>query len=118
MIKEMSYWSAPEVLIQKIVEKYIDIDSTILKVCNYYGISLDELMSKSRLRKIVDARNTLYYIFHKCYKMTSTEVAKIFNKNHATILSGANKIEGFMRFDKIFRKQINNLVNIETIKYN
>jgi chromosomal replication initiation ATPase DnaA len=50
--------------------------------------------------------------------MTSLEVAKMFNKNHATILSGANKIEGFMRFDKIFRKQINNLVNIETIKYN
>jgi len=49
--------------------------------------------------------------------MTSTEVAKMFNKNHATILSGSNKIDGFMRFDKVFRKQINNLINIETIKY-
>ena len=55
------------ILITKIVEKDIDKDSTILKVCNYYGITLDELMSKSRLRKIVDARNTLYYIFHKAF---------------------------------------------------
>ena len=117
MIKEMSYWIAPDVLITTNINEDIDKDSIILKVCNYYGISLDELMSKSRLRKIADARNTLYYIFHKCYKMTSTEVAKMFNKNHATILSGANKIDGFMRFDKVFRKQINNLINIETIKY-
>ena len=117
MIKEMSYWAAPDVLITTKIHKDIDKDSIILKVCNYYGVSVDELMSESRLRKIADARNTLYYIFHKCYQMTSTEVAKMFNKNHATILSGANKIDGFMRFDKIFRKQINNLINIETIKY-
>ena len=117
MIKEMSYWAAPDVIITPNINKDIDKDSIILKVCNYYGISLNELMSKSRLRKIADARNTLYYIFHKCYKMTSVEVSKIFNKNHATILSGANKIDGFMRFDKVFRKQINQLINIETIKY-
>ena len=86
--------------------------SVIIKICSYYDVTLDELMSKSRLRKIADARNTLYYIFHKCYRMTSVEVGKMFNKNHATILSGSNKIEGFMRFDKVFRKQINQLINI------
>lgn len=115
----MNYWIAPDVLVKttKTPQKDIDKDSIIIKVCNYYDVTLDELMSKSRLRKIADARNTLYYIFHKCYQMTSTEVGKMFNKNHATILSGSNKIEGFMRFDKVFRTQINQLINIETIKY-
>ena len=116
-IKEMSYWAAPDLLLTTKEHKDIDKESIILKVCNYYNVTLDELMSKSRLRKIADARNTLFYIFHKCYKMTSTEVGKIFNKNHATILSGANKIDGFMRFDKVFRNQINQIINIETIKY-
>ena len=116
-IKQITYWSAPDLLITKKTFEKIDKDSIILKVCNYYGVTLEELMSKSRLRKIADARNTLFYIFHKCYKMSSPEVGKIFNKNHATILSGANKIEGFMRFDKVFRKQINQIINIGTIKY-
>jgi chromosomal replication initiator protein len=117
MIKEISYWSAPDVLITKKINQNLDTSSLILKVCDYYEITLDQLMSKSRLRKIADARNTLYFILHKCYKLTCTEVGKMFNKNHATILSGSTKIEGFMRFDKVFRIKINQLINIETIKY-
>ena len=117
-ITEMSYWAAPDVLITTKINKHIDKESIILNVCNYYNVTLDELMSKSRLRKIADARNTLFYIFYKCYKMTCQSVAKMFGKCHATILSGANKIEGFMKFDKVFRNQINQIINIETIKYN
>jgi chromosomal replication initiator protein len=116
--KKINYWSAPDILVKKSITKDLDRGSLILKVCNFYGITLQELMSKTRLRKIVDARNILYYIFHRCYKLTSTEVGKMFNKNHATILSGANKIEGFIKFDKVFKIQINQFINIEEIKYN
>ena len=116
----MSYWIAPDVLITTNRNEDIDKDSIILKVCNYYGISLDELMSKSRLRKIADARNTLYYIFHKCYQMTSTEVAKMFNSkikflskrpgeryaSELTNMNLSNKVH--KRFGKIKLKDLRN----------
>ncbi len=116
----MNYWAAPEILTKTIVEKTVENDEInilINKVCNFYGIEHFELMSKRRLRTFVDARNTLYYILNRCYKLTFTDIANRFNKNHATIISGANRIEGFMQFDKVFKNQINNLVNIEIIKY-
>ena len=116
--KKVSYWSAPDVLVKKSITENLDRDSLILKVCNFYEVTLQELMSKTRLRKIVDARNTLYYILHRCHKLTSVEVGKMFNKNHATILNGANRIEGFIKFDKVFESQINQFINIEEIKYN
>lgn len=116
----MNYWAAPEIYFNENENNPIHIDNedVILKICKYYKVSLDELMSKSRLRRIVDARNTLYYIFHKCCNITCEEVGRLFNKHHATVLNGANRIEGFMRYDKKFKRQINQIINLNTIKYN
>ena len=116
----MSYWGLPgTVSIQEKIINTIEINTEqmIVKVCNYYGITLKELTSKRRFRNIVDARHTLYYIFYDCCKYTSTYAGKLFNQDHSTVLHGSNKIKNLMSVDKKFRREINKIINKETIKH-
>ncbi len=114
----MSYWTAPGSLSNTFISKDVNTKEVIQKVCFFYGVEYLELMSKSRVRNIVDARNTIYYILNRCCKVSLTEIGRILKKNHATVLSGANRVEGFMEFDKVFKVQINNLINTDIIKHN
>ena len=104
----MNYWIVPAIS-RKEVSKPEKIKSLIKRVCREYGITEIQLKSKRRLAYIVEPRKVVMYILYKEYKLSSTETAKVFKKTHATVLSAANSIEGYMQFDKDFRNKVNRL---------
>ena len=64
-----------------------EIDSVINKVCIKYEVSKKELFTKTRTRDIVRARNIIHNIFNEKYKMSLTEIGKIFGQDHTTVLN-------------------------------
>lgn len=105
----MNYWIAPAFEYKNKASE-IRTDNIIRDVCETYEIELAELMSDTRLRSVVEPRQILFYILHKKLNLTSQKVAKMFGKNHATVLHGANSIKGFMEYDDKLRKRVQNII--------
>ena len=64
-----------------------EIDSVINKVCIKYEVSKKELFTKTRTRDIVRSRNIIHNILNEKYKMSLTEIGKIFGQDHTTVLN-------------------------------
>ena len=109
MDNQMSYWAAPSIL-NKRTDAKIKTDNIIADVCNVYGIELNDLFSTSRFRILVEPRQILFYILHKKMNIPCVKVAKMFNKNHATVLHGANNIKSFMEYDKVLRQRVTDIL--------
>jgi len=101
----MNYWIAPSFEYSIKIDE-IKTDNIINDVCNTYGIELIDLMSKSRLRILVEPRQVLFYILHKKLNIPCQKVGKMFGKNHATVLHGANVIKNYMEYDPNLRKRV------------
>jgi chromosomal replication initiator protein len=101
----MNYWAAPELLSPK-QPNDVKTDNIIADVCEVYGIELADLMSTARHRILVEPRQVLFYILHKKMNITCVKVGKMFNKNHATVLHGANNIKTFMENEKDLRERV------------
>jgi len=98
----MNYMSRPAVDYEK-----PKINDIIERVCKHYQIPISQLYIKRNFREIVEARSVVMYLLHRYLGMTSTEVARIFDKNHATVLHNCNKVEGFMDIDKNYKELVN-----------
>ena len=61
--------------------KKTEIDSVINKVCIMYEVSKKELFTKTRTRDIVRARNIIHNILNEKYKMSLTEIGRIFKQD-------------------------------------
>jgi len=125
MENKLSYWAAPSILKPK-KPNNVKIDNIIQDVCEVYGIELCDLMSNRRHRILVEPRQVLFYILHKKMNIPCVKVGKMFNKNHATVLHGANNIKTFMENEKDLRDRVTGVLlrndyfgltnNIETSK--
>lgn len=89
-------------------------------VCEYYGLSLETLMGKTRRPVIVVPRWTLFYLLLRVGNLGSSEVGRIFRFDHATVLHGEKAIlreaetNGKVRHDldellKMAQEEINKL---------
>ena len=67
--------------------KKIEIDSVINKVCIKYEVSKKELFTKTRTRDIVRARNIIHNILNEKYKMSLSDIGRIFGQDHTTVLN-------------------------------
>ena len=73
------------------------IDSVINKVCIKYEIGKKDLFGKQRTKDIVRARNIIHNLLNEKYKMSLTDIGKIFNQDHTTVLYSIQ-----MKFNKTF----------------
>jgi len=62
-------------------------------ICKSYGLSEDELKSKSRKRQIVLARNTAFYLARKHTDLSLKDIGEKLGRRHSTVLKGITKVE-------------------------
>ena len=104
-------------LARDIVEKIVTepkIEITIPKiqnaVCQYFCISEDMFMSKTRKREIVQARQIAMYLSRS---MTKTSLASIGEalggKDHATVLHACNTVNDLVDTDRNFRSYLHDI---------
>lgn len=88
----------------------LTIDRVQRTVCDYFNISREMLLSKSRKRRIVQARQIAMYL---CRSFISCSLATIGSelggKDHSTVLHACQQVSDLMSVDRTFRKYVNDL---------
>lgn len=74
-------------------ENVIDLDYILQNVSRVYDLSLEEILSKSRKKNYVWARNTAFYLARKYTDLSLKEIGRRFNRRHSTVLKGIAKVE-------------------------
>ena len=107
-------------LAEQITEKIVGeqpsdltIDKVQKAVCEYFNITRDELLSKTRKRQIVQARQIAMYLSRSFINCSlSTIGAEIGGKDHATVLHACTTVTDLMSTDKTFKQYVTDIEKI------
>jgi len=69
----------------------------------YHGYEWSDVLGTSRLREVVDVRHLTQFYLYKC-GLNYMQVARITNRNHATIIHAVKKCHTLLEVDKRFRE--------------
>ena len=91
----------------------LSISKVQSSVCEYFNVSMDDLVSKSRKRQIVQARQISMYLCRTLLPncSLSTIGAQTGGKDHATVLHSCNIVSDMMSTDRLFKKYVTDLEN-------
>ena len=70
-----------------------DIEGIIRSVCQAFGLSVEQLSSKSHKQEYVVARNAVFYLARKHTELTLKEIGRRLNRTHATVIKGISTLE-------------------------
>ncbi len=89
----------------------VTIDQVQRVVCEYFNITRDMLLSKSRKRNIVQARQIAMFMSRNLISncSLSTIGTEIGGKDHATVLHACTTVSDLMSTDKTFRQYVNDI---------
>jgi chromosomal replication initiator protein len=78
-----------------------------------FGISIDELLSSSRTRPLVNARQIAMYVCREVTDLSFPQIAKAFGKSdHTTVIHAVQKIEKLMGEKRQVYDQVNELTQL------
>ena len=88
----------------------ITIDKVQKVVCDYFNITRDTLLSKTRKRQSVQARQIAMYMSRSLINCSlSTIGAEIGGKDHATVLHACTTVSDLMSTDKAFKQYVTDI---------
>lgn len=110
-------------LAKQVVEKFvkntkreISIDYIQKVVCDYFQMDLETLLSKTRRRHIVQARQLAMFFAKKYTKTSLASIgSQIGDRDHATVLHACKTVDNLYTTDKQFRKYVDDLNNKFTL---
>jgi chromosomal replication initiator protein len=82
------------------------------ETAKYFGLTVDDLTSKSRSRPLTTARHVAMYLVRECTGMTLPKIGELFTRDHTTALHGINKIDSSMRNREPIYRQVQDLSRI------
>ena len=85
-------------------------EKTISVVSEVYGISPDDIRSKSRTQTVSTARNVCMYVIKTITNSTLNKTGEHFGKNHATVINSINNVEFEMKSNQTFRNLVNDII--------
>lgn len=74
-----------------------------------FGYSFAELSTPSRKRMYSEPRLIAMYLLRKHTELSHREIAKLFNRKHASVVYSVKLIKELMAFDYRFYKVVNEL---------
>lgn len=99
-----------EIVVVPIEEmEYIELDSVIDIIAREMDVSVDEIKSKKRTKKITEARQLYMYFARELLNESLVAIGKTVDRDHSTVLHGIKKIEQKMTTDNFFHEIVLNL---------
>ncbi len=86
------------------------VEKTMSVVSEIYGISVDDIKSKSRTQTISTARNICMFVIRHLTGITLKEIGTYFGKDHATVLNSINNVEKEMKVNQTFKNTVNDII--------
>lgn len=88
------------------INKKTTKENILFAVSKYFGISKKDLLSPSRKKEIVSARNISIYLTRELLDDSLIEIGRFFKRDHSTILNSLKKIEKQIKTDVKFNDLI------------
>jgi chromosomal replication initiator protein len=94
----------------KIDDHPLTIDDILEKVCHHYGVTQQQVFSKSRKRDYVQVRQVSMYLAQKYTKMPAGRIGQLIGKrDHSTVIHSCNTIEKRLKIDKAFSAELSSI---------
>ncbi len=87
----------------------ITVDKIFTAVFRKYAISKEDLISPKRNKEIASARHVAIFLIREMTEMSFPNISKVFNRDHATIMSSYNKALSMFQLDPMFTLEINDM---------
>ena len=101
----------------KIDNHPLTIDDILEKVCQHYGVSQQNVFSKSRKRDLVQVRQVSMYLAKKYTKMPDARIGQLIgNRDHSTVIHSCTAIENRLKIDKEFVDELSSIENSFKLK--
>ena len=101
-----------EILKQEISEQRLDPNKIIRCVGDYYHLTKQQLLSKSRSKNIVTARHMAMYLVRKELDEPFHKIGSYFGGcDHTTVMSACTKMENLIKKDSSYQKAIQEIEN-------
>lgn len=85
----------------------LSIDDIQHMVCDFYNVSYDSLMAKTRKREIVQARQIAMYLAKKFTKSSLKSIGEHFSgKDHTTVIHSCQTVENLMDTDPVYKDKL------------
>jgi len=81
----------------------------VTMVANFFGLTVDDIMSRSRRQRIAMARHVTFYIMRNVGKCSYPQIGKAFDYDHSTVLSAVDRIERLIASDEDIRFAVTTL---------
>ena len=92
-------------------ETEVSMETIISTVCEYFNITREQMLSRSRVRQIVQARQIAMYVCRNLVSGCSlaTIGAELGGRDHATVLHGCTTVADLMMTDRSFRQYVTDI---------
>ena len=101
----------------KVDNKPLTIDDILETVCGHYGISQQNVFSKSRKRDYVLVRQVSMYLAQKYTKMPASRIGQLIGgRDHSTVIHSCCTIEQRLKVDKSFSAELFSIENSFKLK--
>ena len=84
----------------------VTVDKIFSAVYHKYGISREEIVGKKQNKEIVLARHISIYMVRTITEMSLPNIAKIFNRDHSTVLSSVRWVERKLKSEPLFPTEL------------
>lgn len=96
----------------RIENRPITIEDILAKVCNHYGVTNQNVFSRSRKREYVIVRQVSMYLAQKYTKLPATRIGQLVgNRDHSTVIHSCTTIEKRLKVDKSFAAELESIEN-------
>lgn len=93
------------------------MDDILDTVCNHFNVSTTAVMSRSRKRDYVVARQVSMYLAQKYTKMPASRIGKLVGgRDHSTVIHSCTQVETRLKIDKMFSSEIQSIENSFKLK--
>lgn len=104
-------------LAQRVIEPFyqtrtvlVDANMIIECVCRYFGITVEDMMGKSRAKPIAHPRQIAMYLARSHTSLSFPDLERIFDRDHTTVLYAVRKIkDGLSKKDAMLEGDIRHL---------
>jgi chromosomal replication initiation ATPase DnaA len=85
--------------------------------CKLYNCTWEQLCAKDRHAWVVECRYLLMYYLLTQYRLTNSLIARLFNKDHTTVLHGIRRIKDHMETDVNFREYVERMESLLDVNF-
>ena len=87
-----------------------DVSAIVKRVAAAFGVSEKELLSKSRLRRVMVPRQVAMYLAREVARLSLPRIGAFFGRDHTTVLHSCQKTESDMAADATFNGRVRQLL--------